>query len=327
MLSKNQKRFILIFIDLLFSAFIWNVNASWGNTFLTCLMLSITTFLIIFTPFEIYWSFRDIWFDRWIPLYLKELEISKIKIAVEGGLLHGDLVKNKSLDVVDSKNAIIIICHGFSDTKETLQYYYYPLAIQGYIILAYDARGTGASKKTGKRNDFLKRIDDYRKVIEWIKSNDALNKLKLFSVGFSIGAITALCGGFPDKNIEKIVAISTISNYKENLTEASSLLKFTYSIKGVNISPKNDINQKLSPYLVMESIKNNLSKKEWKIFSQKVLLIHAKNDKVIKFKNFQQNKLLLETSDRNLILKKGGHSQKKNELALVGASIRFFNRD
>ncbi|MFW9951664.1 MAG: hypothetical protein ACFFKA_16230, partial [Candidatus Thorarchaeota archaeon] len=65
MLTKTHKRIILVIFDILFSAYIWDLNASWGNTFITCLILSTTTFLIVYTPFEIYWSFRDIYLDRW----------------------------------------------------------------------------------------------------------------------------------------------------------------------------------------------------------------------------------------------------------------------
>ncbi len=72
--------------------------------------------------------------------------------------------------------------------------------------------------------------------------------------------------------------------------------------------------------------RRELTEDEWKKLSNRVMLIHSKNDRVIKFKNFKENKLLLEPSDINsLILKKGGHSHKKNEMALVGATLKFLN--
>ena len=73
---------ICIIIGIIFSAYIWNVNASWGNPFEPCLILSTTTFLMIYTPFEIYWSFRDLYFDRWAPIKFGSLITSKIKIEV-----------------------------------------------------------------------------------------------------------------------------------------------------------------------------------------------------------------------------------------------------
>jgi len=97
-------------------------------------------------------------------------------------------------------------------------------------------------------------------------------------------------------------------------------------MKGVNVYPSKEKNLQLSPYAIFESVKNEVPKDKWKDFSKKVLLIHSRNDRVIKFKNFKENISILEIpADNQLILKKGGHSMKKNEIALVGASLKFFN--
>ncbi|MFX0041800.1 MAG: alpha/beta fold hydrolase [Candidatus Hodarchaeota archaeon] len=332
-LTKNQKRITIIIISFIVSAYIWHVNDNiFGNTFQTCLNLSTTTFLIIFTPFEIYFSFRDLWFKRWMPLYPDDLEISEVKIKIntknekKNRYLSADLIIPKNKEAIKSKNAIIIISHGFSDTKMTLQYYYFPLAYNGYIILAYDARGIGKSKKAGKRNQFLKRIDDFEKIVYWIQSNEKFAQMEIYCVGFSIGAVTVLCGGFPNQNIKKIVAISSMSYYKQNIPKYNPLIIISYILKGVKLFPKENENKKLSPYLVIDSVKNELPIEKWRNLSQKVMLIHTRNDRIIKLKNFTQNKLLLETQENHqLILRKGGHSQKKNELVLVGASLNFFN--
>jgi predicted alpha/beta-fold hydrolase len=310
----------------LLSAFIWYVNASWGNTLRILIIASILVFLTVYTPFEIYFTFRDIWFDRWDILYLKNLEISKVKIKVNGDSLYADLIRNKDQEAIKLRNTIIVVSAGFSDKKETLQYYYYPLAYQGYVILAYDARGIGESKKTGHRANFLKRIDDFNSIIEWVNDNENLKHFNVYALGMSIGAITVLCGGFPNEDIKKIVAISSMSHYKQNISAANLIVKFSYYMKGVDLSPDEIVDQKFSPYLVIEGLKSTLSQTEWQRFSEKVLLIHSKNDKIIPFINFEENKSILELSDeKQLILRKGGHMQKKNELALVGATLKFFN--
>jgi len=332
MLSKNHKRVILVFFALIFSAYIWNVNASWGNPFYTCFLLSTTTFLIIYTPFEIYWSFRDIYFDRWIPIKHNNLKTSIIKIKVDQNrkgkseYLRGLLISFDENNKDRSNETVVIVCHGFSDKKETLEYYYLPLAYQGYTILVYDARGTGESKKVGKRSQFIKRIDDFKKIVSWIENNNELKSYKIYTAGFSIGAITVLCGGFSSENIKKIIAISSMSYYKQNLPKYNLIVMLSYLIKGVKLFPNNKENKKLSPYIVIEQFKSLISDEEWEQFSQKVFLIHAKNDKIIKFKNFKENVTLLGITEKNtLILKKGGHTQKKNELLLVSASLKFFN--
>jgi len=331
LLSNIHKRIILIVIDVLFSWYIWEVNVSLGNpcyttAFSRCFILSITTFLIVYTPFEIYFSFRDLWFDRWIKLYHKDLEVSTVKINVSDGFLSANLVKNQNQAKTKLKNTIVIVCHGFSDTKETLEYFYFPLAYQGYIILAYDARGTGKSKKTGKRSDFLKRTEDFKKIIEWVKIQEDFSNMKIYCIGFSIGAITVLSGGFLDRDVEKIVAISSMSYYKQNIPRYNPIFMLSYLMKGVKLFPNTEENNRLSPYLLIKNAKKELSLEQWNIFSRRVMLIHCKSDRVIKFKNFKENKTILESPENHiLILKRGGHSQKKNEMALVGATLNFLN--
>jgi pimeloyl-ACP methyl ester carboxylesterase len=327
MLSKNQKRIIIIIIGIVFSAYIW-----WGNPFEPCLILSTTTFLIIYTPFEIYWSFRDLYFDRWAPIKFGSLLTSKIKIEVgknkkgKSKCIVACLIRSNDQEIVKSKNTVVVVCHGFSDTKETLQYYYLPLAYHGYTILAYDARGIGESKKVGRRSQFLKRIDDYRKIIEWVKDQDQLKNKIIYSVGFSVGAITVLCGGFSNVYIEKIIAVSSISYYKQNLPKNNPIVMLSYLFRGVKLFPNKEENEKLSPYIVIEKSKRLLSEDTWRNYSKRIFLIHARNDKIIKFKNFKENAELLDLSQENtLILNKGGHTQKKNELVLVAASLKFFN--
>jgi len=325
--EKLLKRTIIAIIGLFVSIIIWDINSTWGNTFNTCLSLSITTFLLIYIPFEIYWSFWDIWFDRWIYLYSKYLETSKIKIIVsDGKFLSTIIIKSKDVEKKISKNAIIIINHGFSDTKESLQYYYLPLALQGYVILAYDARGTGGSKKAGNKRDFLKRIEDHDSIIKWIKNNDEFKNKKIYSVGFSIGAIVSLCSGFSNNNIQKIIAISAVSDYRKNSPKFNPLILLYYLLKGVNLHPNKEKNFKLSPYLQFQNIKKETTKEEWIEMRKKVLLIHSKNDRVIKLKNFIENIEILNLPENNQVsFRKGGHSLKKNEIELVGASLKFLS--
>ncbi|MFX1277468.1 MAG: alpha/beta hydrolase family protein [Promethearchaeota archaeon] len=325
--QKLPKRIVIFSIGIIVSMIIWNINANWGNSFEICLLLSTTTFLIIYIPFEIYWSFWDIWFERWIRLKSQYLESSKVRIKVDiDKFLGAIVVKSKNQEKVISKNAIIIINHGFSDNKETLQYYYFPLALQGYVILAYDARGTGSSKKIGKKKDFLNRIEDHDIILDWIKKNENYKDKKIYTIGFSIGAMVALCSGFPRKDVHKIIAISSVSNYRKNVPKYNPIILISYMLKGVSLHPSNENNQKLSPYLIFQSIKKKVSEEEWNEISKKVFLIHCINDHIIKFKNFKENQSILNIPTFNqVIFKKGGHSLKKNEIELVGATLRWLS--
>ncbi len=312
------------------SILIWNVNYNtFGNPFLPCFFLSLTTFLIIFTPFEIYFTFRDFWYERWVPIEIDDIQISKIKVEVEKGKkkkkeIAALLIKSKNLKKTQEINSLIIIAHGFSDTKESLQSFYIPFVRLGYLIFIYDARGTGISKNVGKKGDFLARINDFKIIVNWINKDPVLQQKRKFTIGFSIGALTILCGGFSDERIEKIIAISAMSNYRKNLPRYNIIVLLSYLIKGVKLLPKKNENEKISPLFQIKKTKDISSEEKWQQLSKRVLLVHCKNDRIIKLKNFIENRDALDLPHKNqLILNKGGHNLKKNELILQGASIKF----
>ena len=331
MIKDWIKRLIIIALGLIVSIYIWHVNRNiFHNIYRRCLLLSITTFLIIIVPFEIYFSVRTIWYERWSNIKLNKLETIKIKIAIEKDSRYGDitanLIRSRNKQLIDSKNTVIIVSHGYSDTKETLQYLYLPLTLQGYTILAYDARGSGESRKLGKRNQFLKRIEDYKKILDWIQNKEELNNFEVCSIGFSIGALIAVAAAFTNEKVKKIITISLISRYKKNVLRANPLILLSYLIKGIKLLPTQEEIEKLSPYLMFKNYKKNVSEEKWNQITKRIYLIHSKNDSVIKFSNFQENQSILELPPNNtLIFKKGGHTMKKNELALVGGIMQFLN--
>jgi predicted esterase len=331
-ISKTLKRVLVSLIAIMVSAFIWHINRNiFGNVIRTSLILSTTTFLLIYVPFEIYFSIRTIWYERWEHLSSNKVKATRVKIPIndnrQNGYLIAKLIKPKIETGIECRDTVIIVSHGYSDTKETLQYLYLPLALQGYTILAYDSRGSGESEKLGKRNEFLRRIGDYDKIIDWIKNNEQLKDLDICSLGFSMGAIIAISAGFSDARIKKIIAISCISRYKKNILRFNPLILIGYLLRGIPLFPSQKLNKELSPYLIFKRYKSAYSETKFKKQAKRIFLIHSKNDTVIKFKNFQENRSILSLPQENqLIFKRGGHTMKKNELALVGGILRFLNR-
>jgi len=330
MLKEVIKRIIVIILGILISAIIWHINCNiFNNPLERCLIISTCLFFIVYTPFETYFSVRNIWYDRWPDLDLEGIIKKKVRIPLESK----DKDKNITINIIKShvlteskKDTIIIINHGYSDTKQTLEYLYLPLAMQGYTILVYDARGTGESRKLGKRYHFQKRIEDYQKIIQWIKSHKKYHKYQIYSIGFSIGGIISISGSFNDLNVRKIIAISCISHYKKNLLRLNPIILFSYILRGISLFPDKEKAEMLSPYKIFKNQKEKLPKEEYKKLSERIYLIHAKNDRVIKFNNFKENCSILDLPEKNqLIFKKGGHTMKKNEVALVGSILRFLD--
>lgn len=329
MLKDIIKRFLISIVGIVISAYIWHINRNiFGNTINICLILSIFVFLMVYIPFEAYFSVRKIWYDRWPKLIVNCLKKEKIHIPIESTSKNkrivANIIKISEKSNKREKNAIIIVNHGYSDTKETLEYLYLPLAMQGYVILVYDARGTGESKDLGKRNQFKKRIEDYRAIVRWIGNHHDYLNHTIYTIGFSIGGITSLAGSFMNQNIEKIIALSCISHYGKTVRRLNPLILISYLLRGIKIFPEQQLIETLSPYLIFKNQKEKLDSTKFNDLSQRVYLIHAKNDRVIRFRNFKENVSILELPQKNqLIFKKGGHTLKKNELALVGGILKF----
>ncbi|TXT58772.1 MAG: Short chain dehydrogenase [Promethearchaeota archaeon] len=326
------KRIIVLIIAVAVSAYIWHVNRNiFHNIFRRALILSITTFIIVYIPFELYFSIKTIWYNRWSKIELDKIHVEKIHISIEQNKKHGYLVANilrsKGEEKQRNKNTLILISHGYSDVKESLQYLYYPLVLQGYVVLSYDARGSGESEKLGNKNEFLARLEDYQKIIKWVKNHNEYQNLNIYTIGFSIGALIAVCAAFNDERIKKIIAISLISKYRENVLHQNPIVLLSYFFKGIKLFPSQEENERLSPYLIFKKHKQNSSNESWKDVAHKMYLVHSKNDNVIKYKNFQENQSILKLPSQNLLIfEKGGHTLKKNEVALVGGILEFLKR-
>ncbi|MEJ2277526.1 MAG: alpha/beta fold hydrolase [Candidatus Lokiarchaeota archaeon] len=298
MLSKLQKRYIIGIISYTVSIFIWRINESFGNVFRTNLILSITT-------------------DVKIPIENNE----------EKGFLSAKIITSEESKNIQKRNVLIIINHGFSDTIETYQYLYIPLALNGYTLLSYDSRGIGRSKSLGNRYEFEKRIQDFKDIVKWVQSEEELKQMSIYTIGFSIGAMVSLIGGFQNKSIKKLIAISSISSYKRSIKNMNPVVLLMYFLKKVPLFISDETGEKLSPAYTFFKSKQKYSNSDWHKLKERVMLIHSKNDKVTPFENFKENSNILNLKLSNkLIFKKGGHSMKKNEIEIVGSILYFLNK-
>jgi len=98
----------------------------------------------------------------------------------------------------------------------------------------------------------------------------------------------------------------------------------SYLIKGVKLFPPKRIDEAISPIFHINKLKNESPKQMWDKLSKRIFLVHSRNDKIIKIKNFIENRDALGLPDENqLVLNKGGHNLKKDELILQAAVFKF----
>ncbi len=246
----------------------------------------------------------------------------------------------------NKEKELIIFCHGLNKSSQKIRYITCAFAILGYDVLTYDARGMGKSIHLGAKRSFLRRNSDLDKIIRFFINHKLYGQYKIHLIGESMGGIAIINVLFKNKmellrKIDRIAVISIPSVFNQifrrHLIPFSRkwTMRLNYNLKGIKVYPPESINRKLSPYLIFKKSKDELNdesenkKLEWsEMIHKKLLLIHSMTDSLIKVIHFKQNKKMLELKESNSILfKDGGHSQLKNEPAIISAIDEFFNRN
>jgi len=125
----------------------------------------------------------------------------------------GELYLPSGFDENDSdKYPAIVLCQGLSGVKEDIL----PEVAEafreaGYIVLAFDYRGSGESDDTrGKPYLFpLERAEDVFSAISYVKSLPYVNENKIGLYAISYGGPVALYAAAMDKNVKCVVVVSS----------------------------------------------------------------------------------------------------------------------
>ena len=109
------------------------------------------------------------------------------------------------------KKPLIVVSSGYNDVSDSLISYHKFFYENGFNVFSYDNSGSG--KSTGKQHGFYQSLVDLESTLNFIKSNDELNKLPLLLFGYS-------AGGFASTSIFNIddydiLASVSISGYND----------------------------------------------------------------------------------------------------------------
>lgn len=336
-MAIRPKHYALALLLLSFSIFIYWVNISWGNPVEHSLQLSIMTFILIYMAFAIYWEIRDFWQYRWYRSETPGIDIRSVKIPLDSNQpLNQGKDRHLFADILTPDNVeptapVVIFSHGFSDDRIYTRHYTVPMATAGFIVLAYDCRGVGKSKKAGGNHQFAEIAEDLGDVINYVSCHPDLKNRVIHLVGFSLGAFGSIKQGLWQKSVDKVVGVSAMSNYGCNLPKSPIPFKgkwwvwLRYKFFGVMFNPKPEINQILSPsYQIAERKKEFSDEIAWQAFiSEKLFLIHAHNDRIVPIRNFLENVEIANLPAKNwMVTRSGGHNFLRHELAVVSVIIK-----
>jgi predicted alpha/beta-fold hydrolase len=241
--------------------------------------------------------------------------------------LHGVLLLPKYVgsESGTKKLPLIISINGWGESAEMvlMMQYSAAFAMAGpYAVLNVSSRGFG--KSPGKKRQLIQQIwDDVPRIIDFGAQLPEVDPNRLGYFGISMGGQIGLSRMYKDPRIKAIVAQCSPFNMKANFGRkpeslgAKLFLKFLVmlGVKAANISE--EFNRSVSPEYVIDPKRGDLNKR--------VFLIHAKDDNLVAFSEFEKIRAALDSPDNQvLMLEHGGHMGTRQEMLTTAEALRFF---
>nr|MDO8087792.1 alpha/beta fold hydrolase [Candidatus Sigynarchaeum springense] len=191
------------------------------------------------------------------------------------------------------------------------------------VVLACDLRGHG--KSPGDRTDYKRARDDLKAIIEFGMALPGVDMGRVGFMGFSTGGSLALTEPYLDPRVKAIIAVAAAYNPLTNflrrprsLTSWLFKVLFTAGEARKRRAPGEDIGS-LSPQHAI--IPGDTAR------NRRVFLIHARDDRVVLVDQFEALRDALGLApDSCLLIEKGGHAFFGQELLVLGAALKFFNK-
>jgi pimeloyl-ACP methyl ester carboxylesterase len=319
---------LLLFVSILL---FW-INWSWGNSLRTCFLLSFYSFIMIFMSWNIYWELRDFWQFRWYRADMLNLETHSYKIPI---LWEGTHPKYLIGDLLHSPHAtptspLIVFSYGFSDDRLSSRNLSAAIAVAGYDVFTYDTRGKRESRRVGTKNQFTQIVRDFKDVLDFIGRQPEFAQREIYLVGVSLGAISSINQGIWHDQVQKIIAIASMSNYRDNFPRSTITfiglwwVWLRYKFFGVIFNPPEEINIQLSPALQIRKLKEKIANpiQFLQIMAKKLYLIHDVMDEIISLENFEELRTESGIPAKNwIVTARGGHIFRTYELVLIAAIL------
>lgn len=230
------------------------------------------------------------------------------------------ILSNPNLSI---STPIIILCHGFSTTKNA----HTSIKLQEIInqnnvsTFRFDFFGHGESE--GKFEDITisEAVDDTLNAIKLMKK---LGYTKIGLFGSSFGGITALMTASKIKDLSILILKSPVSNFQEIELERKSKKEldewksngFTYYIDGKGI--KHQLN-----YTFFEDFKNNDGYEAAKKIKIPTLIIHGDADEIVPIKQSQKTVNIIKNCRLEVI---NGANHKYSEPKHFEMMLEFVSR-
>ena len=134
------------------------------------------------------------------------MQCESVSFFSEGVRLAGDLYR--PADTGGGARAGIVLCHGYTGVKSL----YLPdnareLTEAGYVVLAFDYKGWGASEGPRARLAPFGRVADVRAALTFLETRPEVDRARLGLYGTSYGGATAIWAAALDQRVRCVVSV------------------------------------------------------------------------------------------------------------------------
>ena len=212
------------------------------------------------------------------------------------------------------KRPLIILLHGWNNSKKELKYVIPSLLNKNFNVLIYSQRGHGKSK--GKR-DLFKINKDIHEVINYsMKYLPNIDEDNINLIGISYGSGVSLTEGYVNQHVKHIFALNPFYNVQETAkTNRHFLTRIYLWLTKLKITEEN--NKVISPAFFLKARPENKSR---------IFLLMTRKDSFIPFS--QKEKLIkhLNLPSSNVrILEKGNHMFRGVKQEVINQLITWLN--
>lgn len=207
---------------------------------------------------------------------------------------------------------IIILCHGFSTSKDSHTYVRLQEILNKYKISTFRFDFFGHGESEGKFEDITisEAVDDILNAIEFLK-NQGYTKIGL--IGSSFGGIASLMAASKTDDLFVLALKSPVSNYeeKEYATKSKEELE-EWKNKGFRYYVSGDGRKLKLNYTFFEDFKNNNGYEAAKKIKIPTLIVHGDNDESVPIEQSKKTANLIENCKLEII-EGAGHRYSKPE--------------
>lgn len=111
----------------------------------------------------------------------------------------------------------IIFAHGLLSTHAEFGDFPEKFCARGYLVLAIDFRGHGASEGQRGLMSTERNVEDLRHALDYVEANPGIDNSRIALIGHSFGGDAVICTAARDERVRIVIAGATVGRIREEL--------------------------------------------------------------------------------------------------------------